>query len=53
MEVRFTTEATDDRFHKLMGDIDVVHREQEDLLFKVSALLPEVQPRVTGPSFWV
>ena len=47
MQERFTTEADDGRFHKLMRDLDALHREQADLLFKVSAPLPEVEPRVS------
>ena len=51
MQDRFTTNATDDSFHKLMGEIDVLHRAQEDLLLKVSAPLPKIQPRVTDDRF--
>ena len=51
MQDRFTTNATDDSFHELMGEIDVLHRAQEDVLFKVSAPLPEIQPRVTDDRF--
>ena len=42
MQERFTTDAPDDRSNRLMGDLDVLHREQADLLFKVSAALPEL-----------